>query len=667
MRKICPVIFLLITFFFLKLQPVYAQSVQNYPVDNIINSTNTITPALPQIDNEQEVNQQTVPIYNYNNVVQAPTPLPEYTPPPDLHYRTQNVMIEVMSAFVCQIAGFDPVNPEGKCLGIDPEAKKIGFVENSGGMVGFAANLIGMTYKIPISSNQYFADLGSRFGIVKPAYAQGVGFKGLEPVMELWKVFRDVVYLLFVIIFVLVGLGIMFRIQIDARTVMSIQNQIPKIIVTLILITFSYAIVGILIDLMWLVMYFFFLLVQGTGINVMNLNPADAYGRTTFEVVNNSFGGIHGMASNVALSVKEIIGNIMNINTDPLQAIIPFNEFISSGQFAFDWNNFSFANWMIDTISLFAGFGVGAKVATMSDLGFVNAGPLTGFITGYATYAALETSLRWLIPYLITFLIVFVAILWALFRLWFQLLKSYVFILMDVIFAPFWIGAGLIPGVSTGFGSWIRDLLAHLSAFPTAIIMFMLGKAFMEVFAVKHQDPFLPPLIGNPGDPALFANIVGLGIILLTPEVVNMTRDAFKSPEMKYPAIIGKAIGVGQGASSAFTGGVGKQFWRTDNMGNPKGMLNTYLYSRFKGKTMLGTLFGNVLGGWREDPGESGGLLGRVFPIKRNQPQPRTGQPPTTQATGSQPAQNQQTLSRHERAQQQIARNQQNQGGNTNT
>ena len=36
---------------------------------------------------------------------------------------------------------------------------------------------------------------------------------------------------------------------------MTIQNQIPKIIISLILVTFSFAIAGFLIDLMWVSIY----------------------------------------------------------------------------------------------------------------------------------------------------------------------------------------------------------------------------------------------------------------------------------------------------------------------------------------------------------------------------------------------------------------------------
>jgi len=49
------------------------------------------------------------------------------------------------------------------------------------------------------------------------------------------------------------GLLIMLRIKISPQATITIQNSIPKIIITLILVTFSYAIIGLLIDITYLI------------------------------------------------------------------------------------------------------------------------------------------------------------------------------------------------------------------------------------------------------------------------------------------------------------------------------------------------------------------------------------------------------------------------------
>src|SRR3989344_9366698 len=163
--------------------------------------------------------------------------------PNNLHNWTQNVMIEVMSALTCQLAGVDPINPKQGCLGIDSASGKIGFLPSpqEGGAIGFMGNMISVLYTPPLHTADYFQDLASNFGLSKHAYSQttGTGFKSLTPLIGIWSAFRNIVYLFLVIIFVIIGLAIMLRVKIDPRTVMTIQNQIPKIIIGILAVTFS--------------------------------------------------------------------------------------------------------------------------------------------------------------------------------------------------------------------------------------------------------------------------------------------------------------------------------------------------------------------------------------------------------------------------------------------
>lgn len=119
-----------------------------------------------------------------------------------------------------------------------------------GGATAMAGNLVASLYVTqPASSVEYLADLGSRLGLAKPAYAQGFGFEAFSPVLDLWKLFRNIAYLFFVVIFVIIGFMIMFRMKINPQTVIGIQNALPRIVVTLLLITFSYAIAGFIVDI----------------------------------------------------------------------------------------------------------------------------------------------------------------------------------------------------------------------------------------------------------------------------------------------------------------------------------------------------------------------------------------------------------------------------------
>lgn len=113
--------------------------------------------------------------------------------------------------------------------------------------------LLATISKNPISSITYFKDLQSRLKLVPEAQAQGFGFTAVNPMLNLWRKVRDLTYFLLVIVVIVMAFMIMFRMRLSPQTVISVQSALPKIVMALILITFSYAIAGFLIDLMYVV------------------------------------------------------------------------------------------------------------------------------------------------------------------------------------------------------------------------------------------------------------------------------------------------------------------------------------------------------------------------------------------------------------------------------
>jgi hypothetical protein len=166
----------------------------------------------------------------------------------------------------------------------------------------------------PASSITYLADIGQNIGIAKPAYAQGIGFAGLNPILFIWKAFRNLAYLAFILIFVIYGFMIMFRVKIDPRTVVSFQSALPKIVISLILVTFSYAIVGLLIDLSYLLIFVsisFFQtanLIDSTGATqIQNV----VFNENIFKVILNNFPLFIGQAAGaVGALVENFTGNL---------------------------------------------------------------------------------------------------------------------------------------------------------------------------------------------------------------------------------------------------------------------------------------------------------------------------------------------------------------------
>lgn len=461
--------------------------------------------------------------------------------PQNLNTYTQSVFINITTTLSCIFTGIDPLNPQGKCLGIDPATRKIGYVEQGGGLMTITGNLIASTFYIPVSTHDYGSFMASNFGIGEKAYAQGIGFQGLEPTLKLWKAFRNITYMIFVILFLIIGLGIMFRIKIDPRTVMTVQNQIPKIIIALVLVTFSYAIAGFLIDLMYVSMYLVIAVFVGAGIDSVSISASNPFGAV------GGLGGLSGIAGGVADSIAGIVAS-------------------------------TFEGTLGGIISGIIGAIIGGIIGTQTQfsvLGFSPPPILTTAIFGLG-FGFFGNEITGLIARIIAYLIIIIALFSALLRLWFILIKSYIFILINVVFAPFLIARGLIPG-QAGIGGWIRSMVSNLSVFPVTIIMFLLGKAFMEGLkgGTPGQPPFVPPMVGDFLNPEALASIIGLGIILMLPEVANMVRDALKQPEFKYTAAIGRSVGVGTGALNvpSQAGKLGMSFWYMQHIPGVRGLL----------------------------------------------------------------------------------------------
>lgn len=477
--------------------------------------------------------------------------------PQNFHTYSQSVLIELLAGTACMIGGVDVLSSDGKCLGIDPITRKLGYSssENSIGLIGMMGNLIGSTYNLPASSGIYVQYLASNFGVTRTSYAEfgtGIGFEGLKPVLGIWKVLRNLSYTAFILIFILIGLGIMFRINIDARAVMTIQNQLPKIVLALILITLSYAIAGFLIDMMYLSIYLIVNLFNSQGLATVNnmSNPINAVG---------SLGGIHGIATPAAEGLVGVIKEIF--------------------EGTFGGTLSKLVQTTLGTLlSGTAARGIGSLLGGV--VGGAAGGALLGTIIGSAIGLAYGSNILHMVAGVIVYLVLVVAILQALFRTWFLLVKAYIFIFLDVIFAPFFIMAGLLPGSpGGGFGSWIRSLLGNLAGFPTVLTLFLVGSAVQAQLkdGVEFGN-FIPPLVGSPGSDSVksIGSLIGLGIILIMPESVTIAKGIFKSPERKLASAVWQPIGASTGALSSPIKGAWGSVWGEDRTGKKK-----YLSEKF--------------------------------------------------------------------------------------
>jgi len=187
---------------------------------------------------------------------------------------------------------------------------KCGRADSNGKMAGLipkGAGYVTALYELQPSGREYVADLLNNIGIptVSRAYAQGTGYTAMSPFLPFWKAFRNLAYSLYIIMFVVVGIMIMLRTKVNAQTIITIQTALPNLLITLLLITFSYAIVGFMIDIMYFLIYFVAFLFSSIGILDGTKTVARLMSHSAWGIL---FSGRNTIISAIAQSFRDVIG-----------------------------------------------------------------------------------------------------------------------------------------------------------------------------------------------------------------------------------------------------------------------------------------------------------------------------------------------------------------------
>lgn len=431
-------------------------------------------------------------------------------------------------------------------LDFDTKLGWSGTVDNNTGEISEArpdlmfapfGTLLATTYSYrPVALSQYLSYVSKNIKdkhLVEPAYAQtGFGFQSLGPVLEIWRAFRNLAYLAFVLAFVIYGFMIMFRMKINPQTVANIQSSIPKLVTTLLIITFSFAIAGFIIDLTYLVQELVvnavFSNTSSTGsiaFKFFGINIASVgidLGSTIPKIFIGSHGGLMAplMYMLMAISIGGVIPRIMSILTP------------------------SFGVAWVDE---------GLRAMTNN--------PLINFIVG---------------------LVIVIAVFYTFFKISFALIKAFTITIIQVIFSPIILLGDIFPG-SNSFGNWWRTIVANMAAFPATIVCFLLSFIFLgplvfdpnnvrggilgltsflgmkftgelDLYGLANltSNPLIipPPLginIGNMSGVRADAMMafVGLGIFMMTPKLVEMIQEALKVPAFKYGTALTEALQFG--------------------------------------------------------------------------------------------------------------------------
>jgi hypothetical protein len=373
------------------------------------------------------------------------------------------------------------------------------------GQVPQNKNLLSLVFATdrPFSGISYVKEKIQDFSLVPVAHAQtlGFGFSALTAVQNMWRSFRDIAFGLFVIVAIVFAFMIMFRVKISPQTVVSVQSALPKIIVALILVTFSYAIAGFLVDFMYVLIGLVSLVMAPLIPSSWFLNwfsftkqmtPPDVFNLLTVGYLNL---GIFGL---------------LELYLGPLIILL----FITTIVFG-----------------IIGAVGVSTVIA-----------PIVAIIFLILTVAAV------------------IILLWNSLKIVWALIKAFAMILLLTIFAPIQIALGpVVP--SLGFGAWLKSYVSNLAVFIVTGVLGLFAWIFsimawqgtfsgptLALSASTPASPW-PPLLGiaSSGGGILF---IGVSFVLFTliPKANEVIQGLISGKPFAYGTAIGEAFGPISGA-----------------------------------------------------------------------------------------------------------------------
>ncbi len=350
--------------------------------------------------------------------------------------------------------------------------------------------------------------------------AEGVGFASLRPFLGVWKAFRNMTYMVLVLIIIATGFMIMFQYKIDSHTIISVQNALPRIVVALLAITFSYAMAGLLIDLTYVIILLIFQIFHSSGLP--NMDPQqlqDQY--LTSNIL--SFGGSGQFTAFTGQLYYKALINVITLIPPWLQVSIG-----AILTFATTFIGLRLANNNVTAAKAIFGHFQASVGVLGSANGIIDAGSFIGaFMSlmlglGTATFAV----------YSLLLIVAIVGVLFLYFRIVFLLIGAYIQIIINVMFAPVFLILVAVPG-QDGFSSWVKKLIGNLLVFPAVITLILVIQVIQGIGFNGGQDAFSMPLLYD-FDTDVMAMVISGAMLFAIPNIVkDMVKRIAGEPAVK--------------------------------------------------------------------------------------------------------------------------------------
>ena len=368
-------------------------------------------------------------------------------------------------------------------------------------------------------------------------YYPGLGYELLRPVQSFWGWSVAIVYSILILVIIVVALGIMFRANLNGGIAVALQTAIPNIALAMILVPLSYAITGLFIDGITV------------GVNATHL----------FLIGPGSPGhGVYEEAINDNELVFEVGG-----------------DYVNRGLHADDAK----VSWLYSGIALAHPIGEGTKSFGAAIGGAAGS---TGLIAGVGSFIESVLNADWLIS-ILTFVLGVILLLTGV-RIFWKLMKKYIYFITMPLFSPFVFATVAMPGGGMNSVIWYAKQMGSATlAYIVTYAMILLSIVFSSTYFLNQLpqagvSTFVPPLtaiesvlldfssnVNQSGATTSFIQFVfifaAFGIYMLIPKTLDQIDEALgvgKAPEFLADILQSTkdSIGVGR-AGLALPGQVG--------------------------------------------------------------------------------------------------------------
>ncbi|MFO0703096.1 MAG: hypothetical protein U0525_00005 [Patescibacteria group bacterium] len=409
------------------------------------------------------------------------------------------------------------------------------------------ASVVALPFKTPPSSFLYIAKNSlENSGFVPKTYAAGIGFYALSSFQPIWKAFRDLAYLVIVIVILVVGFMVMFGIGGGGKTSVSLETALPRLVIALLAIAFSYAIAGFFIDIMYISIILVVSLLGGqagmTAVEQGKLASQLITGapQDLFLQMLGNIGHSDTNYWNLATSIYNIVPNYMQATVDGIANIV-------AGTLLGSMLTMKFKAIGIKDITSNPGMWVNswgrilsgivpkfAKLNQWLDAGSKSGGGLFGISTvalliNIVISVIVQAFLGPIITKTVIMTLLILSMVIVVFRVMFALFYIYLDILLAIMFAPVLLMFEAIPG-QNAFVKWMKGLLINLSVFPFFAALMLVIRIIMS-----NGNPapmWSPPFVAVISDQLSLQMVIGGVLLYSVPQILKFYRQKLGAESM---------------------------------------------------------------------------------------------------------------------------------------